>query len=259
MKRRPFFCALALGCAALAGTHAKAMSLVPTNVVGLLSEADAIVVGSVEGLTDGIDERGIPYTEVTLGISETIRGELSGTYTFRQFGLMQPRLTADGTKKMMPAPEGFPRFAVGEHVVLFLHPRAAWTGLRTTVGLTQGKFTIGPGRLENGMGNAWLFHDIEVEQGLATGDDKRLLATEIGAVNPESFLSFVRRAVKDRWVETGRLRRTDGAPPRSRVQPESSGVDQTQERRDDAPESSPPPEAPDANRVLPRSGQRSRP
>ena len=38
----------------------------------------------------------------------------------------------------MPAPEGFPRFASGEQVLLFLYPQATKTGLRTTSGLIQG-------------------------------------------------------------------------------------------------------------------------
>jgi len=39
-----------------------------------------------------------------------------------------------------------------------------------------------------------------------------------GAANPDTFLSFLRRAVQDRWVETGRLSLSDrrgvpSAPP----------------------------------------------
>jgi hypothetical protein len=199
-----------LGCLilaglALAGSRAMALSLVEQNVVDLLRESDAIVVGTVGTVTDGIDDKGLPYTEVTLSISESIRGSLSGSYTFRQFGLMKPRPTADGSLIRMPAPDGFPKFAKGEHVLLFLYPQAERTGLRTTAGLTQGKFTFGPGFVANGTGNAGLFRNVSLDQGLLAGSDKRLLATQSGSLNPDDFLGFVRRAVNGRWVETGRL------------------------------------------------------
>jgi hypothetical protein len=182
-----------------------ALSLVEKNIVDLLGVSDAIAVGTVGKVADGIDDRGIPYTEVTLNVSESIRGTLPEVYTFRQFGLMKPRPTPDGKMLMMPAPEGFPRYASGEHVILFFYPQAAKTGLRTTSGLIQGKFTLGPGFVANGTGNVGLFHDVRLDPGLAVDSDKRLLATQSGAMNPDAFLSFVRRAVQGRWIETGRL------------------------------------------------------
>ena len=127
---------------------------------------------------------------------------MSGVYKFRQFGLLTPRLTADGKRKMMPAPPGFPKYAPGEDLVLFLRPSAAWTGFRMPAGVTQGKFTIAAGRVENGMGNAGLFRNVHLDQGLVTERDKRLLTTASGPLNPDAFLSFVRRAVQERWIET---------------------------------------------------------
>ena len=203
--RRAWIGFLTLAAFSLAGTRAMALSLVEQNVVDLLRESDAIAVGTVERISDGIDDQGIPYTEVTLKVSESIRGTLPGDYTFRQFGLMKPRLSPDGHRLIMPAPEGFPRYASGERVLLFLFPQAAKTGLRTTSGLIQGKFTLGPGFAANGRGNVGLFRNVHLDRGLVNEKDKRLLATESGAMNPDAFLSFVRRAVEQRWVETGRL------------------------------------------------------
>ena len=208
MTKRSWPGVLAFVLAILGATRTDAMSLAATNMVDLLHESDAIVVGQVAAVTDGIDERGIPFTEVKIEISETIRGDLSGTYTFRQFGLLNPRTTADGKWKMMPAPTGFPRFVPGEQNVLFLHPVAGWTGLRTTAGLSYGKFVLGPGRVENDMANAGLFRNIRLEPGLTTAADRGLLMSD-GAANPEAFLSFVRRAVRGRWVETGRMTKMD--------------------------------------------------
>jgi len=41
-----------------------------------------------------------------------------------------------------------------------------------------------------------------------TAADRGLLMSD-GAANPEAFLSFVRRAVRGRWVETGRMTKMD--------------------------------------------------
>ncbi len=182
-----------------------ALSLVEQNVVDLLRDSDAIAVGTIGKVADGIDDRGLPYTEVTLKVSESIRGALPETYTFRQFGLIKPRPSQDGKRLLMPAPEGFPRYASAERVLLFLYPEAARTGLRTTAGLLQGKFTLGPGYAANGKGNAGLFRNVSLDPSLVEAADRRLLATESGVMNPDAFVSFVRRAVHGRWVETGRL------------------------------------------------------
>ena len=72
--RRSCLVLLAIAWVALAGTRAMALSLVEKNVVDLLRESDAIAVGTVEKVSDGIDDHGIPYTEVTLKVSESIRG-----------------------------------------------------------------------------------------------------------------------------------------------------------------------------------------
>jgi hypothetical protein len=187
------------------------------NIVDLLQQSNDIVVGKVANVTDGIDQRGLPYTEVTLQVSEAIRGGISGTYTFRQFGLLAPRLTPDGTRKMMPAPEGFPRYVAGTQLVLMLRPSARLTGYRMPAGVTGGKFEIGPGRVENEHRNAGLFSNVRLEQGLGTANEWRMMV-DGGAANPDTFLSFLRRAVQDRWVETGRLSLADrrgvpSAPP----------------------------------------------
>ncbi|HET6900214.1 MAG TPA: hypothetical protein VFK70_17815 [Vicinamibacteria bacterium] len=193
--------ALLLGAA----VDARAMSLEKVNLVRLLRHADAIVVGNVQRVSDGVGRNGLPYTEITVAIEESLRGDLAGAYTFRQFGLLNPRRAADGARTLLPAPDAMPRYAAGERALLFLAPAARITGLRSTYGLGAGKFTFGPGRVENGMANAGLLAGVSVEASLKTGNDTRLLGTEVGAVNPEDFMSFVRRAVGERWVETCRM------------------------------------------------------
>lgn len=211
MQRRSLgLVVLAVLIAAGGRAHAMTLSTGDANIVELLQQSSDIVVGNVAAVTDGIDDHGVPYTEVTLQVSESIRGGVSGAYKFRQFGLLTPRLTADGKRKMMPAPPGFPKYSQGEDLVLFLRPAAAWTGFRMPAGVTQGKFTVAAGRVENDLGNAGLFRDVHLDQSLVTERDKRLLTNAAGPLNPDAFLSFVRRAVEERWIETRRMTRADG-------------------------------------------------
>ena len=196
---------LALCLLGLAGDQARAMTAVNPNLVDLLRNSTSILSGTVTAVTDGVDAMGLPYTEVTLEISRKLRGIEVGTYTFRQFGLMSPRLSADGTMKMMPAPSAIPRYAEGDEVLLFLSKPAMLTGLRSTYGLGAGRFSYGPGRIENDLANEGLFRDLSIDVGLATSNDVRMLETEIGAVHPDTFHSFVERAVTERWVEACRI------------------------------------------------------
>jgi len=202
MKRwRLFFGALVVALGVGAGTGLRAMTLQPMNLVSLLRNAEVIVIGDVQSVTDGIDGNGLPYTEVTLGIEETLRGAPTETYTFRQFGLTSPRLTEDGTKMMLAAPEGIPRYAEGQRALFFFAPPAEMTGLQSTVGLGQGRFDLGPGRAENDLANEGAFDNVVLNPALSTPNYDRILETRFGAVNGDDFLSLVRQAVQKHWVE----------------------------------------------------------
>jgi len=196
---------LALSVLALAGQEARALTEVSSSLVDLLRNSTSILKGTVTGVTDGVDEMGLPYTEITVEISRTLRGQEQGSYSFRQFGLLEPRLSEDGTRKMLAAPSGFPKYAEGDEVFLFLSRPASLTGLRSTVGLGAGRFSFGPGRIENDLANQGLFQDVSIDPGLSTTNDVRMMETEIGAVNPSTFESFVERAITERWVENCRL------------------------------------------------------
>jgi hypothetical protein len=194
------------------GGNARALSLPSMNLVDLMRESESIVVGTVTSVTDGIDDIGLPYTEITLNIEETILGSPSGTYTFRQIGLQTARLTADGTKLMLPAPEGIPRYTVGEHVLLFLGEPASLTGLRSTAGLGYGKFLVGGGQAINDLGNEGVFQNISLATSVATANNNRILSTTIGAVNPDDFLTLVRNAVQNHWLATCQMWKTGETP-----------------------------------------------
>lgn len=173
------------------------------NMVDLVRQAEAIVMASVEDVTDGFDKKGMPYTKVTLEITENIHGDLPQEYVFRQYGLTEKRLSEDGTKIFMPAPELFPRYAPGEHVMLFLYKPASLTGLQTTVALAHGKFNIGGTRAYNALGNIGLFQGIGLATELNSPDIATMLDTRTGGVSSATLVSFVRRAVQENWISRG--------------------------------------------------------
>ena len=198
---------LAIGVVLLGAISARADSLQSRQtVVDLIQQADTIIRGDVVELTDGIDENNLPYTQVKVQIKETIRGNVSGEYTFRQFGLLKPRRMENGLLNAMVNPAGWASYQAGEEVVLFLWPQASLSGLRTTVGLKHGKFAIKAGGAMNQGDNEGLFQDVVVDQKLLNDNDKRVMATKKGQVNAEAFVSLVRRAVKDQWIEKGKMR-----------------------------------------------------
>ena len=90
--------------------------------------------------------------------------------------------------------------------MLFLYKPASMTGLQTTAGLAQGKILFDGGNAVSQAGNVGLLENVEVNANLLNDKDKRLLATKKGAVNADGFLSFVRRAVGNKWIEGGKMR-----------------------------------------------------
>ena len=176
-----------------------------TNIVDLIADSEIIIRGAVKDVTDGF-ENGIPYTEVTVEVEETLRGKVGKEYTFRQFGLAQPRKMDNGKIYLGVTPDGWSKYAVGEDAMFFLYKPAAITGLRTTTGLGQGKVNFKGGNAVSQFDNQGLFENVVADVKGLNDKDKRLLATKKGAVNAEGFKSFVRRAVKGNWVEGGQMR-----------------------------------------------------
>ena len=176
------------------------------NLVDLVGQSQLILHGTIKSVADGIDERGVPYTQVTIRVFEALRGNVKGDYTFRQFGLLKPRRMPNGTTNLMVTPAGWATYTAGEETILFLYKRAAWTGLQTTVGLGQGKFKVQMAGAMNQTTNAGLFRHLAIDQSLLGSKEQRALLTQRGAVNVNAFISLVRQAVQGNWVETGRMR-----------------------------------------------------
>ena len=55
-------------------TASNATSVQQMSVVDLLNHSQDIVAGKVDKVSDGFDAKGVPYTEVTLKVTDMIRG-----------------------------------------------------------------------------------------------------------------------------------------------------------------------------------------
>jgi hypothetical protein len=194
-------------CVAVSGTLASATTFQrEANLVDLLQQSELILRGTVSSVTDGIDERGIPYTEVTLTVSDAIKGQVGKEYTFRQFGLLKPRAMSNGRMNLMVTPSGWATYTRGEDTILFLRKKASWTGLQTTAALDHGKFKVAMANATNQANNAGLFKNIQISPSLLKSNEQRALLTTTGPVNANAFLSLVRQAVQNQWVERGSMR-----------------------------------------------------
>ena len=192
------FAILALG---LNVAHAK--NIKKQNLLDLMTHTDSILVGTVADKTDGFD-KGLPYTEITVTVGQSIKGNHGKTYTFRQFGLIEPKSMGNGKVNLMVTPAGWPTYVKGEQVMLFLHKPASETGFQTTAGLTQGKFTIKGNQIANDIGNDSMFAGVKIN-GKLTATQQDLVEQPGGAYAAEAFLSLVKTAVEESWIENGVL------------------------------------------------------
>jgi hypothetical protein len=174
------------------------------NIVDLLAHSNTIVAGQVQRVTDGFGPGGVPYTEVTLRVTDTIRGEKGETFTFRQFGLTAPRPMPDG-RLYLGRPPGWPMWRQNETALIFLYSQARRTGLRTTVGLGYGKMSLGNGRATNAYDNAGLFQGVKVNRALLDGAEQEMFDTKDGPVDAETLRKFLHRAVEGKWIQNGSI------------------------------------------------------
>ncbi len=197
MKKRLSLLALLLLIIA-GGKHVYGTSMLKRNVADLIKLSELILVGKVVSVTDGL-EGNIPYTEVKLQVSNAVFGDVGETYTFRQFGLLKPRDMGNGMTNLNVSPDGWPRFQQEEEVMVFLYRAGDLTRLRTTVGLFQGKFTIKGGRISNAINNSGLFDRVSVGPRQLSKQEQSILQAKAGPYNAETFISFVARAVNEKW------------------------------------------------------------
>ena len=131
-----------------------------------------------------------------------LMGNHGSTYTFRQFGLLEPRTMENGRVNLMVTPAGWPTYTEGEQVMLFLHRKASKTGFQTTAGLTQGKFTIRGDKIANGIGNDALFERMQIN-GKMDSAQRSLVRKPGGAFSTDAFVSLVKSAVENNWIKSG--------------------------------------------------------
>ena len=182
---------------------ASAKTMKKQNLLDLMTHSDSILVGTVTARTDGI-QGGLPYTEITVAVGQSIKGDHGKSYTFRQFGLIEPKAMGDGRVNLMVTPAGWPTYVKGEQVMLFLHKPASETGFQTTAGLTQGKFTIRGDRIANGTDNDALFAGITIN-GKLSQTHQDLVNQPGGSYAAEDFLTLIKMAVEENWIESGVL------------------------------------------------------
>ncbi|MCL1035823.1 hypothetical protein L2750_01445 [Shewanella submarina] len=206
MNIKPYILAL-LSVLMLLVPGAYAAKLKPQNLKQLISASESILSGQVQSVTDGISPQGLPFTEVTIKVNSAAKGKHAkdSTYTFRQFGLTEPRMLENGNKMLAVSPEGFPRWHANETVIVFMHEAASLTGLRTTAGMAHGKFTVQGGKVSNEFGNYGIFDNLEFADGALSESENRMLSVA-GAYNAADFMSLVGKAVSEQWISNGKMK-----------------------------------------------------
>ena len=194
-----------LAATAVAPLHAS--QLVPQNLKQMIHAADVIVTGEVTRVTDGV-ENGLPFTEVTMKVNSSIKRDMAvgSPYTFRQYGLLKPRKLQDGRYLLTSKIEGMATWTVGEKATTFMNKPASRTRMSTPVGMAQGKFTYSGTQAANSFDNRSLFRGMSVDASVLNAKEAAMLAKTAGPVEGDVLINFVKRAVKEQWIEKGVMR-----------------------------------------------------
>jgi hypothetical protein len=183
--------------------NAHATSIPKQNLVDLIAQSERILLGTVATVSDGYTKQAVPFTEIKLQVTESLKGGKIREHTFRQFGLIDSDEGQHGSDYPGISPVSFLHWESGESVLVFLHQPAHLTGLQTTVGLSQGKLSYVRGRFESSNGITYLFENLVVEAGDLTPDQIDMLSSTEQEVDADSLLDLLRRAVNENWVEKG--------------------------------------------------------
>jgi len=203
-KRLSLTTALVLAMALVASPMVQAAKLKKQNLTQLISSSESIVAGTVVKVVDGIDANGVPYTEVTIDVGSVAKGKVApGLFTFRQFGLLNPRTMPNGHRMLAMTPDGFPKWRANEYVVAFMYHPASRTGLQTTAGMAQGKLTLhGDNLLSNEFGNDGLFEGVQINASELSAEQNVMIQGD-GPVGTDAFIDLVNKAVEGNWIEKG--------------------------------------------------------
>jgi hypothetical protein len=197
--------ALTVTLIVVCGSHVYGTSMVKRNLADLTKMAEVIFVGKMIAASDGLLNGRIPYTEYTFEVLESLKGNLPArsTYRYRQLGLLKPRNMGNGKTLALTAKNigGLPIYKSGETALIFLGNSSPQTGLRTTVGLMQGKFMLENGLATNQVNNAGLFEGMNVNSAKLNNEEKAIMSQKAGALDAKMLIEIVKRAVKDRIFE----------------------------------------------------------
>ena len=172
-----------------------------SSIADLVHQSSDILTGEVVQVSDGfvaVAQGQLPYTEITIQIEKSILGDHDQLFSFRQFGLLEPRLLDNGYLYTVVSPPEWPTYSEGEQVLLFLHQGSQLSGLRAPVGLVQGKFLLRDGLAVNGAGNLWLFQNLPLEYSRFPESFQSILHAR-GPVPATILISFVEQALLNNW------------------------------------------------------------
>jgi hypothetical protein len=196
---------LAVALIAISGSYVYSTTMVKRNLADLTKMAEVIFVGKLTGASDGLLNGRLPYTEYTFEIMEPLKGDLSAgsTYKYRQFGLLKPRNVGNGRRLVLTGKNisGLPLYKNGETALVFLGKSSPQSGLRTTVGLMQGKFMIENGMAANEINNAGLFAGMNVNSAKLNNAEKAMMSQKAGAIDAKMLVATVKRALNNQIFE----------------------------------------------------------
>ncbi|MCK5796399.1 MAG: hypothetical protein KAI47_04405 [Deltaproteobacteria bacterium] len=112
-------------------TSASATVMLRLSLDALVGRADRVVVGTVTAKRSAYNSRGRIYTDATIRVEKTVRGQATQTITIRTAGGVVGHI---GMRVV-----GAPSLAVGERVLAFTERRG---NARYIVGMRQGLFRI---------------------------------------------------------------------------------------------------------------------
>jgi hypothetical protein len=190
MRPRPLFAVLALLLAGLVAPPAGATQMRHLDTRGLVRGSNDIVIGTVESTRSYWDPAHTHIlTDVTVRVSESLKGAAATTLTLTQIGG-----EVDGLRYDI---EGSPRFSAGEEALLFVWRDAR--GRAQVNALAQGKFDI---RRDPATGVARVQRSLP---GFGVRDVRTLALVPAGETAPGSLLlDDIRREIQRALAEAGR-------------------------------------------------------
>lgn len=172
-----------------ASPAARATQVTLLDTRALVRESSAIVIGQIEGSSARWnDNHTMIVTEVTVQVSQTLKGPASQRLTLRQIGG-----EVDGLRYSI---EGSPNFTPGEEALLFVWRDSA--GNMQVDGLAQGKFDI---TRDPATGERMVQRSLK---GLAIRDAKTLRMVGPGASAQPIPLNSLVREIQAALGEAGR-------------------------------------------------------